>query len=52
MDKELNSIVKQLTDCAEELIAVAKPRRGQIFVLGCSTSEVMGNKIGTGGSSE
>ena len=52
MDKELNSIVKQLTDCAEELIAVAKPRRGQIFVLGCSTSEVMGNKIGTGGSSK
>ena len=52
MDKELNSIVKQLTDCAEELIKIANPRKGQIFVLGCSTSEVIGNKIGTGGSSE
>lgn len=52
MDKELTSIVKQLTDCAEELIEIAKPRRKQIFVLGCSTSEVIGNKIGTGGSSE
>lgn len=52
MDKELNAIVKQLTDCAEELIAVAKTRKGQIFVSGCSTSEVIGNKIGTGGSSD
>lgn len=52
MDKELTSIVKQLTDCAEELIEIAKPRKEQIFVLGCSTSEVIGNKIGTGGSSE
>lgn len=52
MDKELDTILKQLTDCAEELINVAKPRKGQIFVLGCSTSEVIGNKIGTGGSSD
>ena len=45
-------IVSELTAAAEELIAIAKPKKGQIFVLGCSTSEVLGNKIGTGGSSE
>ena len=45
-------IVQELTAAAEELIEIAKPKKGQIFVLGCSTSEVVGNKIGTGGSSE
>ena len=45
-------IAKELATAAEELISIAKPKKGQIFVLGCSTSEVLGNKIGTGGSSE
>ncbi len=45
-------IAHELALAAEELIAIAKPKKGQIFVLGCSTSEVLGNKIGTGGSSE
>ena len=45
-------ILQELTESAEELIAVAKPRKGQIFVVGCSTSEVLGSKIGTGGSEE
>ena len=45
-------IANELTAAAEELIEIAKPKKGQIFVLGCSTSEVVGNKIGTGGSSE
>ena len=43
-------IVQELTAAAEELIEIAKPKKGQIFVLGCSTSEVVGNKIGTGGT--
>ena len=50
MTKEV--ICQQLAAAAEELIAIAQPRQGQIFVVGCSTSEVLGNKIGTGGSSE
>ena len=50
--KTKEQIVSELTAAAEELIAIAKPKKGQIFVLGCSTSEVLGNKIGTGGSSE
>ena len=45
-------ILKQLEESAEELIAIAKPRKGQIFIVGCSTSEVLGSKIGTGGSFE
>lgn len=45
-------ILNELTEAAEELIAIAKPRKGQIFVVGCSTSEVLGSKIGTGGSTE
>ena len=52
MEIMIENIVNELTAAAEELIGVAKPRRGQIFVVGCSTSEVLGNKIGTGGSSE
>ena len=32
---------------AVELIETAKPRRGALMVIGCSTSEVTGNKIGT-----
>ena len=48
----MEAITKQLVEAAEELITVAKAKPGQIFVVGCSTSEVIGNKIGTGGSSE
>ena len=50
MTKEI--ICQQLAAAAEELISIAQPRQGQILVVGCSTSEVIGNKIGTGGSSE
>ena len=49
---EVTTIVSELAAAAEELISVAQPRQGQIFVVGCSTSEVLGNKIGTGGSSQ
>ena len=38
------------TDCEQvviELVKVAKLNKGDIFVVGCSTSEVAGNKIGT-----
>lgn len=49
---ELDLIAEQIAEAAEELIDIAQPKQGQIFVLGCSTSEVVGNKIGTGGSSD
>jgi TIGR01440 family protein len=49
---ELEKIELQLTAAAEELIAIATPQKGQVFVVGCSTSEVVGSKIGTAGSME
>ena len=49
---ELEKIELQLIAAAEELIAIATPQKGQVFVVGCSTSEVVGSKIGTAGSME
>lgn len=49
---EITALQEQITAAAEELIAVAQPQPGQIFVVGCSTSEVLGDKIGTAGSPE
>ena len=43
----MEEIIKQLVESAEELIQVAKPRTGQIFVLGCSTSVIVGENIGS-----
>jgi len=44
---ELEEITKSVSAAAEELIRTAKPKQGCIFVLGCSTSEVLGARIGT-----
>ena len=52
MEASYTEILNQLAEATEELIAIAKPRQGQVFVVGCSTSEVLGSKIGTGGSTE
>ena len=49
---DLSQIAAEVTAAAEELIAVAKPKEGRIFVLGCSTSEVLGSAIGTARSPE
>ena len=40
-------IKKQAKQAVEELIEKAKLKRGDVLVVGCSTSEVRGNKIGT-----
>lgn len=48
----VEKIRQQVEAAAEELIEAAEPKRGQVFVVGCSTSEVLGNKIGTAGSLE
>ena len=34
-------------NATEELISIAKLKKGDILVVGCSTSEVVGSKIGT-----
>ena len=47
-----NIIYKQAYLAAKEIIETAKMKRGQILVIGCSTSEVIGSKIGTDSSPE
>ena len=41
------NIYQQTQQTAEELIEKAALKAGQILVIGCSTSEVLGSKIGT-----
>ena len=48
----VEKIRQQVEAAVEELIEAAEPKPGQVFVVGCSTSEVLGNKIGTAGSHE
>jgi len=43
---DLGKIRKDLEICMDELIEKAKFEEGDIFVLGCSTSEVKGKYIG------
>ncbi len=45
-------IKKQAEIAAKELVQVAKLNRGDLVVVGCSSSEVTGNKIGTSSSIE
>jgi uncharacterized protein (TIGR01440 family) len=45
---EYDEIKKQAKKVAEELVSVAKLQRGDILVVGCSSSEVVGLSIGKG----
>ena len=46
------SVKQECQKVAEELIKTAKLQKGNILVVGCSTSEVVGDKIGTNSSPE
>jgi uncharacterized protein (TIGR01440 family) len=46
------AIYETLTTLLEELQETAKLAKGDLFVIGCSTSEVMGEHIGTTGSED
>ena len=48
----LSDIKAQARGAAEELCALAKLKPGQIVVVGCSTSEVNGHKVGSSSSPE
>ncbi len=50
--KELASIAEAATTAVRELIAAAALRRGQLFVIGCSSSEIIGGTIGKNSSYE
>ena len=44
---DLSRIKEEAASAAAELCETAKLREGDIFVVGCSSSEVLGEKIGT-----
>ena len=46
------AITAQARQAAEELLAVAHLRAGDIFVVGCSSSEIVGGHIGKDSSME
>lgn len=48
----LTKIQKQLTELLSEFEQYVQLKPKQIFVIGCSTSEVLGSKIGTNGALE
>lgn len=41
------TIKEQAIAITRELIEISKIKSGEIFIVGCSSSEIMGNKIGT-----
>ena len=46
-----NSTIKQQAEAAmRELLAVSKLKPGELVVVGCSSSEIVGQKIGKGSS--
>lgn len=48
----MNTIKQEAYSAAKEIIEIGKLKKGQILVIGCSTSEVIGDKIGTNSSPE
>lgn len=51
-EKTLEMISEEAYQTAAELIRVAKMKEGELFVVGCSTSEVAGKRIGKYSSPE
>ncbi len=47
LEQEKNNIRISLVKATEELCDTARLKAGDVFVVGCSTSEVCGSKIGT-----
>lgn len=45
-----HEITKQVHGAVRELLEAARLEKGDIFIVGCSTSEVMGERIGKGSS--
>ncbi len=52
METELDLIRAQTRQAAEELLAQAELRSGDLFVVGCSSSELLGGRIGKASSRE
>ena len=52
VDVDLDLVQEQAASVAEELIAAAKMKEGQILVVGCSSSEIAAHAIGCYSSKE
>ena len=52
LTETMNEIKNQLSTALNRLFEVAKLQKGDILVVGCSTSEVLGEKIGSSGSTD
>jgi len=52
MTQNTNQIVEDLTTIVNEVLDAANLRKNDIFVLGCSTSEVVGGVLGKNSSQE
>lgn len=52
MSELLSQIKKESELAVEELLAAAKLKKGDILVVGCSSSEIIGERIGTHSSFE
>ena len=52
MSEALEQIRRQAATAVDELLTVARLQPGDILVVGCSSSEILGEKIGTGSSME
>jgi uncharacterized protein (TIGR01440 family) len=50
--EELKKLEQEAYEAACEILEIAALKKGQLFVVGCSTSEVIGGKIGTASSPE
>ena len=48
----MNTIKNSAYSAAKEIIEISRLKKGQILVVGCSTSEVIGDTIGTNSSPE
>lgn len=48
----LDQVWEEARQAAEQICEVAKLQKGQILVVGCSTSEVAGHKVGSSSSPE
>ena len=49
---EINRLYKEAKEATEELIEASKLQKGDLLVIGCSSSEIIGSKIGTNSSLE
>ncbi len=47
-----SEITKQAAEAVDILLASAEPKAGEIFVIGCSTSEIIGKRIGSASSED